>query len=254
VDPGDLEANTPANRVLLRFSGVAEPESAAVDALIERAYRTRSDLLQLSLRRELEEARADVARTELLPTASAFFNYSYSAQENGALNFFGENDTQRTSSAAVGVRIDVPIFSGLQRYSRIAQRQIAVRQVESQLADLRLKAASEVRTRHDQVGEARARAEAQRQAVAEARRGFEIASSRYREGTGTRLDVTDAENALRQAELNYAQAAYDYLAARAELDLAVGQVPAVDDALAVIYEDPGEALPGPDELDRPGMD
>ena len=239
VDPENPEANSEANRLLLTFNGIEEPVEIPASALIERASRTRSDLRQLDLRRELEEARVSVAKSDLLPSASAFFNYSYSAQENGALDFFGENDTQRTSSAAVGVRIDVPIFSGLQRYSRVAQRQIAVRQFESQLADLRLRAASDIQARYDQVGESRARADAQRRAVGEARRGFEIASSQYREGTGSRLEVTDAENALRQSELNYAQAVYDYLVARAQLDLAVGQVPSVDPALASIYDDPG---------------
>jgi len=239
VDPSDLEANTPANRLLLTFNGVADPERLGAVSLVERAAAARSDVRQLALRRELEEVRVGVAKSDLLPTAEAFFNYSLTAQENGALDFFGENDMQRTTSAAVGVRVTVPVFSGLQRYRRVAQRQIEVRQVESQLADLRLRAESDVRARADQVSEAGARAAAQRQAVGEARRGFEIASSQYREGTGSRLEVTDAELALRQSELNYAQAVYDYLAARARLDLAVGQVPRVDGALDAMFERPG---------------
>ena len=66
-----------------------------------------------------------------------------------------------------------------------------------------------------------------------------IASSQYREGTGSRLEVTDAELALRQSELNYARAVYDYLVARARLDLAVGQVTGVDAAMDVMIEAPG---------------
>lgn len=239
VDPADLEANTPANRLLLTFNGVDDPERLGAAALVERAAARRADVRQLALRRELEQARVGVAKSELLPTAEAFFNYNLSAQENGALNFFGENDMQRTTSSAVGVRVTVPVFSGLRRYSRVAQRQIEVRQVENQLADLRLRTESDVRARADQVSEAGARAAAQRQAVAEARRGFEIASSQYREGTGSRLEVTDAELALRQSELNYARAVYDYLIARARLDLAVGQVPRVDAALDAMFERPG---------------
>jgi outer membrane protein TolC len=46
----------------------------------------------------------------------------------------------------------------------------------------------------------------------------------------TQLELTDAEVALRQSEFNYAQAVYDYLAARARLDEAVGRVPLVDEA------------------------
>ncbi|MFW6088831.1 MAG: TolC family protein [Gemmatimonadota bacterium] len=239
VDPSDLDANTPANRLILTFNGVDDPERLGAAPLVERAAAGRSDVRQLALRRELEEVRVGVAKSELLPTAEAFFNYSLSAQENGGLNFFGENDMQRTTASAVGVRVTVPVFSGLRRYNRVAQRQIEVRQVESRLAELRLRAESDVRTRADQVGEADARATAQRQAVAEARRGFEIASSQYREGTGSRLEVTDAELALRQSELNYARAVYDYLTARARLDLAVGQVPRVDAALDAMFERPG---------------
>lgn len=239
VDPDSLEANTGANRMLLAYNGVERPEQLGAPTLVEHAAATRSDLRQLALRRDLEEVRADVARTELLPTINAFFNYSVSAQENDDLNFFGRNSMQRTTASAVGVQVTVPVFSGLRRYSRISQREIAVRQVENQLAESRLRAESEVRSRTDQVSEARARADAQRRAVGEARRGFQIASSQYREGTGSRLEVTDAELALRQSELNYAQAVYDYLVARARLDFAVGRVPGVDPALDAMIQDPG---------------
>lgn len=239
VNTDSLEANAGANRELLAYNGIEAPEEQPSPALIERAVSSRSDLRQLALRRDLEEVRVDVERTELLPTINAFLNYSVSAQENDELNFFGENSMQRTTAAAVGVQVTVPIFSGLRRYNRVAQREIAVRQVESQLADLRLRAQSEVEARSDQVGEARARADAQGRAVGEAQRGFEIASSQYREGTGSRLEVTDAELALRQSELNYARAVYDYLVARARLDLAVGQVPGVDAAMDVMIEAPG---------------
>ena len=52
-----------------------------------------------------------------------------------------------------------------------------------------------------------------------------IASAEYREGIGSQLQVTDAEVALRQAQFNYAQAIYDFLTARAQLELALGLVP-----------------------------
>jgi len=92
----------------------------------------------------------------------------------------------------------------------------------------RARADSEVETIGDQMVEARARVDAQRRAVQQARRGFTIASAQYREGLGSQLELTDSEVALRQSEFNYAQAAYDFLVAQANLDLAVGSVPMVD--------------------------
>jgi outer membrane protein len=55
-----------------------------------------------------------------------------------------------------------------------------------------------------------------------------MVSAEYREGIGSRIEVTDAEVALRQSEFNYAEAIYDYLVARARLDEAAGTVPLVD--------------------------
>ena len=58
-------------------------------------------------------------------------------------------------------------------------------------------------------------------------RRFEIARAQFREGLGSRLELTDAEVALRESEFNFAQAVHDYLTARAQLDQAVGMVPEV---------------------------
>jgi outer membrane protein len=87
---------------------------------------------------------------------------------------------------------------------------------------------NQVRTLLDQVDEARDRAGAQRLALSQATRGFEIASAQYREGISSQLEVTDAEVALRQSEFNLAESVYDYLVARARLDEALGLGPAID--------------------------
>ena len=64
--------------------------------------------------------------------------------------------------------------------------------------------------------------------MGQAQRGFEIAEAQYSEGLASQLELTDAEGALRDSEFNYAQAVYDYLVTRAQLDEAVGRVPLVD--------------------------
>ena len=65
----------------------------------------------------------------------------------------------------------------------------------------------------------------------------------YLAGTKTRLEVTEADVSLRESELNYAEAVYDYLVAKAQLDYAVGTVPAVEPVVAQMVDDPGEAPP-----------
>jgi outer membrane protein TolC len=254
IDLADGAENSEDNEALLSFRGVRDALSAPPSDLEMVAFQKRTDLQQARLQRDLEEARVKYERTQLFPRISAYYNWSLQAQENGALNFFGENPNQRFSAQAIGLQVDVPIFSGGQRWNRVEQRKIGVRKVEEQIGDLKQRASNEVETVHADLAEARSRAEAQRQAVSQAQRGFDIVRTEYLAGTQPRLEVTEAELALRQAEQNYAIAIYDYLVAQAQLDLAVGVVPVVDPVVDSMIE--GEITPedrvDPATFDEPG--
>jgi len=227
------DENAPANRELLRLVGYRNALDASVDELVELARRNRSDLRQARLSRELENARVNFERTSFFPRLSAFFNYSISAQESGSLDFFGENSNQRTTSAQLGVMLEVPVFSGFQRSARLQQRKLARQQADVEIELIERRVSNQIRTALEALEEARARAEAQRRAVSQARRGFEIVTAQYVAGISSQLEVTDGEVLLRESEFNYAQAVYDYLIAQANLDEAVGVVPLVDMTSAV---------------------
>jgi outer membrane protein TolC len=250
IDLSEGAANSEDNDALLAFAGVPDASEVGREELEVVALSNRTDLQQARLQRDLEEARVKYERTQLFPSVNAFFNWGLQAQENGALNFFGENPDQRFTTSAVGVQLDVPIFSGARRWNRVEQRKIGVRQAEERIGDLRQRAANEVETVFADLTESRSRAEAQRQAVSQAQRGFDIVTTEYLAGTQPRLEVTEAELALRQAEQNYALAVYDYLVAQARLDLAVGVVPVVDPIVQAMIE--GDI--GPDDRIDPAGD
>ncbi len=225
IDPDSLEANSDANVEVLLLAGVPGVLEEPVDGLIETAMRRRSDLVQLRSAILVEEARRRVEAAEFFPRLSLFSNYSLVAQEDGRPNFFGENEFQRSSAAAAGIQVEIPIFQGFKRVARMSQRTAARRQTETRLARTEQDAVNQVRSLYDSVEEALQRARSQRRAVSQARRGFDIASAEYREGIGSQLQVTDAEEALRQSDFNYALAIRDYLVARAQLEMAIGLVP-----------------------------
>lgn len=232
MDLDDLAANTPANREILSFMGLDVPSAAALDEVlpeaISRAGEMRSDVRQLELTEELRNTEMRAEQATYLPELSLFGSYAIAAQDNGSPNFFAIGDGQRATSTLVGLRISVPIFQGFSRDARIDQRRAQVRQAQANTSLGVDMAESQVRTLVEQAQEARQRAQGQRLAVTQARRGFEIASAQYSEGLGSQLELTDSEVALRQSEFNYAQAVYDYLVARAQLDEAIGLVPLVD--------------------------
>ena len=220
-DPGRLRLSESA--ALTAESGPGLPAGD----LVQTALAHRSDVRQVEQAAELSQRQVRLEQVEYLPTVSLFATWDVQAQQNGRLDFFGSEDNRATSKIA-GVSVDLPLFSGLQRDARVDQRRAALRQAQLREQMARDEAAVQVRDLEAALAAAVQREKGQRLAVSQARRGFEIASARFREGLGSQLEVTDAEVALRQSEFNMARAAHDLLAGRARLDLAIGRVPPVD--------------------------
>jgi outer membrane protein len=228
----DPTSNDMPNQGILAFSGLIRPETKAVEELFGGAQESRSDLRQLELTEQLRRTELRFEQVQYLPEITLFGSWTVLAQQDGKPNFFGSSSQQRTFGATAGVRVSFPIFQGFSRDARIDQKRATLRQAETQSRLALSQAEGEVKALRDQVEEARLRARGQQFAVTQAHRGFEIASAQYREGLGSQLELTDAEVALRQSEFNYAQAVYDYLVGRAQLDLALGRVPLVDEWVA----------------------
>ena len=225
VDLVDLSQNSAENAALLAVSGVGVPSDVNFDEVVQLALQRRTDMRQIRANILLEQANLQAQKAEYYPKLSLVGNYNISAQQDGSPVFFGENSNQRTTLGSAGLVVELPIFTGFSRNARVQQVRANIRQDEYQLERAELEAVNELRSMMDNVNEARDRAASQKQAVAQARRGFEIASAQYNAGIGTRLETTEAELALTQSEFNYAQAIYDYLVARARLELSAGIVP-----------------------------
>jgi outer membrane protein TolC len=218
----DLDANSPQNRAILSLVETELPAEGGETGLVSEAMARRADLRSLELTEDLRRTELRLEQVEYLPKISLFGTYSINAQQNGSPEFFGQ---PRAYARFVGLQVSLPVFQGFRRDARADQKRAALRQAQAQTSLGRHQAVAEIRSLVEQSEEARERAGAQRMAVSQAERGYEIASAEYREGLTGQLELTDAEVALRQSEFNYAQAVYDYLVARARLDNAVGRVP-----------------------------
>ena len=226
IDLESLSDNTPANRDILGFNGVPDVDEAEVAAFVRRNAPGRSDIRQLEMTRDLRHSELRIEQVEYLPKVFAFGTYGLAAQQNGSPDFFGSSAsavrrsrwTPGDHSRLLGVRTRRPNRSE-------AGRAAPGRDPDPRGVGPGGGTAAQPGGRGPR---AHARAAGQRLAVGHAQRGYEIASAQYREGLGSQLELTDAEVALRQSEFNYAQAVYDYLAARARLDEAAGRVPMVD--------------------------
>jgi len=119
--------------------------------------------------------------------------------------------------------ISLPIFTGLQRETRVsqarAQRDDATEEVRTQSLLVR----SQVTSRYLAIGasyKAIGVAEANKAAAADQLR---LAQDRYRLGQGTALELSDAEGAVQRADGTYIDAIYAFHKAVVALEEAVGQ-------------------------------
>ncbi|MEX2583369.1 MAG: TolC family protein [Gemmatimonadota bacterium] len=225
---GSLSGAEGTESGLGRFAGdfgVEVGSGTGLAELLELARRNRTELRQTELTEHLRRTELRAEQAEYLPKISFFASYGISAQADGAVNPFGWGAGRSIANPQAGLQVTLPIFNGFRRPARIDQIEATRSQAETQSRLVSAQVENQVETLYEQVEEARLRAQAQEVAVGQAQRGYDIASIQFREGLSSRLELTDAEVALRQSEFNHAQAVHDYLTARTQLDQAVGVIP-----------------------------
>jgi outer membrane protein TolC len=79
-----------------------------------------------------------------------------------------------------------------------------------------------VRTAYSDFLEAKEVLDSQTKVQEQAEEALREANARFDAGTGTQLDVLDAETSLTQARTTQVQALHDYATARARLERAIG--------------------------------
>jgi len=121
------------------------------------------------------------------------------------------------------VRIALPIFQGFDRNLQVARANAARDDAAEQVRARELQVRTEVLARHlgltaawEAIGVQSANREA-------AREQLELAQTRFRLGSGSALEVTDAQTAVTRAEGTYVNAVYAYHRAIAGLEFAVGR-------------------------------
>jgi outer membrane protein TolC len=191
----------------------------AEDIMIERAeelvVEKNAALRALRDQSRVNEKLVTIYRSESLPTLSAFGNYRWLA-ENDALGRISTNDFISTSQ--VGISLNVNLFNGLQSTARVSQAQVDFMQSQEQLSATRDALVTNAQNIRYRLEEAQRRIQSQSQTVEQAEKGYRIATTRYQSGSGTQLEVNDADLALLQARVNRVQAIYDYNVARADLE------------------------------------
>lgn len=190
---------------------------ASAHAVGELTANSNLKLLKLQEQRLSQQQR--IVRAGHYPMLSAFANYQWQTQAND----FNFDKYHWVEIALVGVQLNIPLFAGFTKYHQEQQLKIGVQRAAWQRSYTEQQLGIQRHALQEQMASARESMQACKEAVDLAQRGVTIARGRYNAGAGTILELTDAQMAHVQANLNYYKAMFDYIKAAVEQDKLEGR-------------------------------
>ena len=214
--PREIWEDVPLN---LTDSLDAAPYQVDLPAAIQQALSRRTELIALRKTEELQRLNVVNARAGYKPTVQVFAGYNwYNAQFTAPVEL--DHDIHGWNA---GGQLSWDIFDGMLTHGRVVQARALYDKAKTDVIDTGRQIELEVRTDYSQFIEAREVLDSQQKVQEEAEEALREASARADAGTGTQLDVLDAETSLTQARTTEIQALHDYDAARARLERAIGE-------------------------------
>jgi len=184
-------------------------------------YSSNSDLVLNSIQTKQLKQALTVQRNSLYPTLTASANYNWTSSSNGSpLRNFRWNPY-----SIVGLTLNVPLYTGGQRYSRIKQAQVQLDEMKWQRENLERSVAMQVDLAIENIRLNVKQIASSSESVKQATRAHDIMEQSFAIGAASYLDLRDSELSLTQSRLAYYQAIYDYLIAQSSLELLLGNAP-----------------------------
>ena len=185
---------------------------------IQQALARRTELTGLRKQVELQQLNIINARAGYKPVIKIFAGYNWNNAQ-----FTPPTDLDHDIKGwNAGAEMNWNIFDGLATHGNVLQANAQFAHAKTDLADQSRQIELAVRTAFSDFIEAKEVLASQEKVQEEADEALREAKARADAGTGTQLDVLDAENSLTQARNTQVQAEHDYSTARAKLQRAIG--------------------------------
>ena len=161
-------------------------------------------------------------RFQYLPSLSAFFNYGATTGYQDFGNIFG--DAQWYDLGAVGVRLNIPVFDGLSKSYKIKQARIERQKLDNAFSITKRSIELQAEQAYTNLTNNLAQLEVQQDNMDLAKEVLRVSKIKFEAGTGSNIEVTNAEADYQEALTNYYNALYDALIAQTDLKKATGEL------------------------------
>ena len=184
-------------------------------------------LRQLDMNYEMLQRNLKLKYTNFMPTLALSFQYMYTTLGNDWK--FGNYDWNPYST--LGLSLSIPLFKG-GNFSQVKQAKLQIKQLDQTRINTERQLKMQAQSYLNNMAASTEQVVSNKEAVLQAEKGRTIAEKRYEVGRGTILELNSSEVALTQAKLTYNQSIFDYLVAKADLDLVMG----VEDVIMIEEE------------------
>jgi outer membrane protein TolC len=181
---------------------------------IPAALLARHERRQAELRERLAENAHRTARARFLPTLGV----------QAGWEFNGSSFTSQRSSWVFGAQLQLNLFSGFADTARLAEARHALTRAAAERDRVERGIEVEIRAARERLTAARAREDAGRAALAQARESQRIIRDRYDSGLASVTDVLRAAEATLDAESRATAAEMDVILQGVALDRALGRL------------------------------
>lgn len=205
----------PVSAALNDVTPASEPLPPVPNDLLQRAQAQRADLQAAVAQQHGAEQFAAAERRLSYPTLNVL-------AAAGQIPY--HDDTLHDSYAAAGFNLSIPIFNGglfAARRTQAAHEASATAQDAHQLG---LEVSEQVRDAWYRASEAYQSISVTARLVNTSKEALRLAQDRYDAGLGSIVELNEAQLNETSAEIDAANAVYNYLTRRAQLDFAAGQL------------------------------
>jgi len=182
-------------------------------------YTQRAEYSQIELGYAINELNVERLKKGNLPSLSARANFNESLQRN---DLFDSNALGWIPQASVSLGVNIPIYDGNERKSKIKRAEIELDKVSIQKAEFERGVALQVRSAQLNLKRAKNTLANREKSLMIIEGIYEKTQIKFKEGVGSSLEITQAEQQLYLAQSNYINALYELLSSKTDLEIALG--------------------------------
>ena len=177
-----------------------------------------TSLAQMDMNVKMLQQTLSLNKQNFAPTVALQFNYMYTCMADD----FKFKDYEWNPYSNVSLSVSIPVFK-YKNFSTVKKTNLQISQLMQNRDYTARQLAMQQQSYLNSMAASVEQMASNKEAIAQAQKGRDIAEKLYEVGRGTVLELNNAEVALTQAKLVYTQAIYDYLSAKADLEKLQGK-------------------------------